>query len=289
MSVAQEQGSIKRRKRRWFQFGLRTLFLVTTALAVWLGIHTHRARQQRDAVAAIRRYGGWVRYDYHFPSGAYTYKDYDGNAESPFPSWLVDYLGIDFLHSVVQVNLNFSEDSGARQENRNRTDEALRYLPQLPNLRVLLLEGTQARDESLRYLAGLRKLERLYMWDVTEVSDAGAAHLSGLRNLRLIHLSNSKITDVSLKRFAKLPKLEELSLQFNHFTDEGLEHVAQRTALQSLWVCGRLDRENPITDAGLEHLKALKHLQSLGIQNTRVTDEGVADFAKAVPQCRIIR
>ena len=42
-----------------------------------------------------------------------------------------------------------------------------------------------------------------------------------------------------------------------------------------------------ITDAGLVHLKGLTGLQVLFLMNTKVTDAGVADLQKALPNCRV--
>jgi hypothetical protein len=87
-----------------------------------------------------------------------------------------------------------------------------------------------------------------------------------------------------------LPKLKGLSLQFNHFTDEGLKHVTHLPGLEKLSVCGKDDEEpNQITDAGLSHLKSLRKLTSLGIQNTHVTPGGIKSFLQAVPGCEITR
>jgi hypothetical protein len=276
------------RFRSLFRFSVRTLLLIVTAVAVWLGLHVHKTRVQQQSVKAVREYGGWVRYDFQFPSGKFSHKDFDPKAESNVPQWLLDRLGIDFFHSVVQVNLNYSEDSGAREENDNPSDEALQYLPGLPNLRVLLLSDTQASDASMRHLASLKRLEQLFMWDVRNVTDAGAAHLGKLRNLRYIHLSTSQITDESLRVFAGMPNLDGLSLQFNYFTDEGVKRISQLKRLESLWVCGRRDRANPITDAGLKELEKLRNLTELGIQHTQVTGKGIESFEKAVPNCRVV-
>jgi hypothetical protein len=270
------------------RFRLRTLLLAFTVASVGLGIYTNRARSQRRSVVAIQKYGGWVRYDFQFPSGDYSYKGFDAKARSWIPQWCLDQVGVDMFHNVVQVNLNYSEDSGIRQENHNPSDEALGYLAALPHLRVLLLSDTQASDDSMSNLGRLQKLQYLYMWDVSNVTDAGVAHLRGHRTLRYVHLSSSRITDKSLEVFGKMPQLEGLSLQYNRFTDEGLGHVAQLTNLTSLWVCGPEGREpSSITDAGLRQLEGLNKLTKLGIRNTKVTPAGVAAFTKAVPGCHI--
>jgi hypothetical protein len=271
-----------------FRFRLRTLLIAVTLLSVWLGFHVRRTERQRTSAAAIKEFGGWIRYDFQFPSGEFNHDDFDPKARSPIPIWLLDRLGFDFFHDVVQVNLNYSEDGGTREENHNPSDGALAHLEGFPNLRILLLSDTQASDSSLRYLAGLKKLERLYMWDVSHVSDDGVAHLRRLNNLRYIHLSSSLITDKSLAIFAEMPKLEGLSLQFNQFSDEGLKLFSHCHNLESLWVCGRQDeRPNLITDASLKRLQNLTKLKTLGVQNTLITANGLGDFSKAVPACKV--
>jgi hypothetical protein len=257
-------------------------------LSVWLAFHVRNTENQRKSVAAIHEYGGWVRYDFQFPGGEYSHRDFDPKARSRIPKWLLDGLGIDFFHDVVQVNLNYSDDSGKREENHNPSDEALQYLTGFRKLRVLLLSDSQASDFSMRHLARLKSLEYLYMWDVTHVSDQGVSYLRKLPNLQFVHLSSSQITDKSLETFAQMPKIEALSLQFNQFTDEGLKHVSQCLNLETLWVCGRQDeRPNLITDSGLKSLQKLRKLKTLGIQNTLVTFDGIEEFSKAVPACKV--
>ena len=40
-------------RRRWFQYSLRTLFVLVTVLCVWLGVTVERARKQREAVVVL--------------------------------------------------------------------------------------------------------------------------------------------------------------------------------------------------------------------------------------------
>jgi hypothetical protein len=42
-----------------------------------------------------------------------------------------------------------------------------------------------------------------------------------------------------------------------------------------------------VTDAGLEHLKGLTQLQTLWLGSTHVTDEGVRQLSRVLPNCRI--
>lgn len=282
----------KRRRIREFllrclRFRLRTLLVLLTLASIWLALHVNAARRQQKAVAAIRDYGGWMRYDYQFPGGEFSHQDFDPQAGSPIPAWLLEQFGVDMFHDVVQVNLNYSEDSGQREENDNQTDEAIAWLPSFPRLRVLLLQGNQISDESMTHLAALKSLECLMMWDANGVSDIGTAHLHGLKHLKYIHLSEAKITDRSLEMFSKMPQLEELSLQFNAFSDAGVSELSSMRNLTKLWVCGAKGRRNSITDASLVALSRLPKLTALGVQNTDVSANGVDKFKRALPGCQI--
>ena len=47
--------------------------------------------------------------------------------------------------------------------------------------------------------------------------------------------------------------------------------------------------ETPVTDAGRKELAPLQKLTHLGLVGTRVTKKGVAEFQKALPNCKIVR
>ena len=105
---ANSDSSTQRRSRRYsraFRLSIRGLFLsifVVCALLAWL---TNKAVQQRRAVNYIRSMGGLVFYDYDFSDGDPTRggpNTFVDEAKSNAPSWLVDRLGIDFFHTVVE-------------------------------------------------------------------------------------------------------------------------------------------------------------------------------------------
>ena len=57
------------------------------------------------------------------------------------------------------------------------------------------------------------------------------------------------------------------------------------TSLQTLYLGGP-----KFTDAGLAHLKGMTKLQELSLgYNKQVTDAGVAELKKALPNCKIIK
>ena len=72
-------------ERLRFQFKLRTLLVAVLLLSLplsWVAVGMERARKQREAVEAIVKLGGGVRYDYH--DGVC-----DPAEHPPVPSWLL--------------------------------------------------------------------------------------------------------------------------------------------------------------------------------------------------------
>ncbi len=100
--------------------------------------------------------------------------------------------------------------------------------------------------------------------------DDDLQRLKDLTSLRILLIESDNITDDSLDHLTALNDLEELDLTFcNGGTD------------QPVGAAGG------ITDRGLEHLKALKQLKRLGLEETRVTDDGVERLQQALPNCEI--
>lgn len=89
--------------RRYLTFSPRTLFVLTTALAVWLGVVVNRVREQREAVKAIEALGGEVRYDWQLRYLPGT-TNLRVEPEPPGPACLRRILGDDFFQDVHAVD-----------------------------------------------------------------------------------------------------------------------------------------------------------------------------------------
>jgi hypothetical protein len=176
-----------KRKRRWFQFSLRALLIFTVICAVaagWLGETIERKRKEREAVAALVKLGGNVRYDYQRESG-----------NPPGPDWLRGLLGADCFSEVDSV-IFFPNVTGV-------TDAALENLKPLIQLqRLELWTGKDITDAGLVNLEGLAQLQMLGLRG-TQISDAGLAHLAGLKRLRSLELTGTKISQGAVTDFQK--------------------------------------------------------------------------------------
>lgn len=265
--------------KRFLRFRLKTLLALVTLLSLYLGWHVYSTNRQKQAVGAIRNLGGWVYYDFQIVDDKF-----DPNGQSWVPERIRSRLGVDFFHSVVQVNMVYNDDGKARLDNNQTSGDAMRYVGQLKDVEVLLLKEGQATDENLQYVAGLPRLRRLYMWDAANVSDFGIQQLGKLKNLKYVHCSEARLTDVSLDVFGRMPQLDGLSLQGNRFTDLGLERLKSLSNLNSLWI-GR--GETRITDVGLKHVYGLKKLREFDVQGSPITMSGLQELQKAIPRLKV--
>jgi len=115
-------------------------------------------------------------------------------------------------------------------------------------------------DEELPAIEPFQKLETLEIWQ-TNLGDSGLAHIAKLANLKTLDISKCKnVTGAGVGELTKLVKLETLNLS-----------------------------ETGIDDAGLEKLSTMHQLKSLDLKLTRVTDDAVAKFRSAVPECKVVK
>ncbi len=160
-----------KRKRRWYQFSLRSLMIFTTIVAVGFGWIVKK-RHEQALVAGIREHGGGVEY------------------YSSCPTWLRWLLGSNSFNDIQYAWLTRADDA------------TLRSLAELTRLRGLHLFGDGVTDAGLTNLKGLAQLQWLYL-DHTLVTDAGLVNLKGLTQLQCLRLESDLVTDTG---FANLKK-----------------------------------------------------------------------------------
>jgi hypothetical protein len=148
-----------------------------------------------------------------------------------------------------------------------------------------------ARDVTDEQLAGLEALKDVPLRDLTvasaKMSDAGLAHIAQLGSVRYLYLSACRrITDDGLAHLKKMADLEQLWLTVNdQITDDGVKSLTELKKLRSLSLFGC----KRVTDEGARSLQKLSGLKFVFFGGTGVTDKGVADLQKALPQCEVKR
>jgi hypothetical protein len=185
-------------KLRWFQYRLRTLFVLTTLVAIgmsWVAVTMQQQRREGAAAQAIEKAGGDVKTE---------------------ATWLGRVLRDDSLVRVISVDLG----------GRSVADAELVHLQGMSQLQWLSLYNTRVTDAGLVHLRGLGQLQTLNL-NRTEVTDAGLVHLEGLRQLQSLSFDDTKITDAGLAHLEGLHQLQELWLYKTKVTDAGMKKLQQ--------------------------------------------------------------
>ena len=257
-------------RRRWFQFRLRTLLLVTIAFNIafcWVAFKLKQARTQREAVEAVLHMRGQVFYRYsQSPFGT-------GASDTPLaPEWLTKALGDDFWGDVVRVDIYHHNDL---------LNDKLERLEQFSQLKNLTLWNDSLSDDDLAHCTALSQLENLNLGG-NRITDSGIVHVLKLKHLTSLNLWMNRITDSGVARLSGLTQLTDLNLGLNPITDVGARHLVHLTNLKSLCLEG-----TSVTDGSLEPLKQLKQLRSLNLSRTTVSGSLVNELQTALPNCVI--
>jgi hypothetical protein len=281
----------KKPRARWKTISLRGLLLVVLGIGLWLGWLANKAREQREAVAALQKFGGFAHYDREFvnapvkvPRGNLIWKPSWGTftkLRKPWaPDWLRQAVGDEYFQSLAHVSLYVDIKKGladASWVNMGPADDALRKLASQSSVRTLQIGGDQVTDDNLLYVGQMTGLEELSISWGFPLTDKGFVHPSGLKRLRILEVDHSKMTDSSLEAFGKPTNLEELRLGGDVFSDRGLGYLSRLVRLKHLWFWAG---NHQITDAGLEFLKEMKELQYLNLAGWHVSDEAIATLSE---------
>lgn len=112
-------------------------------------------------------------------------------------------------------------------------DVHLANLQGLPDVEQLYVASPKVTDEGLKFVQHLKQLRTLNL-NATGVTDAGMTRLAHLACLRSLYLEETGIADVGMAHLSRLPELRTLSLCGTRITDNGLQHVRKMTRLDVL-------------------------------------------------------
>jgi hypothetical protein len=181
------------RLRRFFRFSLRWLFVGVTILSVWLGVVSHRARQQRAAVEELRSAGANV-----------GFKD-----AQPFGAWVHSLIGDEYGRTVWGVVYAYSR--------RELCDDDLKPLYKLTALTALYLDPILGGTERGTFREK-RRLER----HCGTFTKAGLSELGMLTALTELCVVSKEIDDDVLLAWQSLVNLETLKVGTPSLTVEGI-------------------------------------------------------------------
>jgi hypothetical protein len=184
--------------RRVFRFSLRGLFVGVTILAIWLGVISHRARQERAAIHELTQAGASFLFD----------DQYDDHRRW-FTTWLHGVVGGEFFRTVRTVGYG-----GAP---RPLVDDDLMPLYKLTTLTGLYIDpllgdgdykghkGFEPRCGSFtkQGLSELGKLTSLTYLEVVskEIDDDILLAWQSLVNLETLRLGTPSLTPDAILRF----------------------------------------------------------------------------------------
>lgn len=249
--------------RGLLRFSLRGLIVVVVVIGGSLGWIVRNARVQQEAVAALRKAGAGVYYDWEWTSGKHV-----AGGKPWVPTRIVEVVGVDYFGHVSHVYYGRAALFQTIEElQRKLEDEAL-------NSKVDL-------NEQPDFVIGCRPMDEL---PVVKPSRPLLPLLKELTKLSSLDLNFTDLGGERLEDFEELSSLRELDLSFTRFTDAGLVH------LRGLKNLSRLNlSQTRVTDAGLVQLKGLACLSQLDLSETQVTEIGIKELLQALPNLKIIR
>jgi hypothetical protein len=229
------------------RFSLRSVFLsifLSCVAFAWLGLKVREGRRQALAVGQVSSLGAAVTYE---PELMFM------------PVWIEAILGRDMFRSVERVTCAEGTD----------VTSVLSWTRAFPSLTQLDLTAAHINDEDLKVIGGMRQLNFLSLYDASNVTDQGIAHLAGSPSLETLWLSGTQVSDTGIGHVARCHSLTNLGLADTSISDDALADVARLDHLVVLNLAWTL-----VTDAGMREIARLPSVGALLLGATKVGDEG---------------
>ena len=139
------------------------------------------------------------------------------------------------------------------ERSKGVNDNGLKYLAELPALKVLRLKNCHITDSELKILATFPVLTDLNLENNSAVTDGGALFIPQFRALQSLNLGMTEITNKALEYISKSPSLVSLDLvECVSIDDKGLESLAKLVSLKRL----NLHSRHRFSFTGLEHFQS---------------------------------
>ena len=179
------------------------------------------------------------------------------------------------------------------------TAPGLDYLPQLKELRTLILEGcrhwdvgvlkpflhchklvhlnlrgwNQLQNDHLKYVQEFQQMYELNLSQCVHIGDQGIQHLKPLTELSDLNLSSCpEITSLSMIKLGQFfQKLTSLNVSYcTQLTNQSMTHIGTLYQLEHLYLDGCM----ALTDEGIDFLRPILHLKTFSISGVFGIESG---------------
>jgi hypothetical protein len=198
--------------RSFLQTSIRGMAIAIAVMAIGLAVFVNGAMRQRAAVNAIEAGNGRVLYDFHKTQQG----DFDPNASSPLPQWLLSWLGVDYWHPVIFVDL----------DSPTITNDSLDLLSGFPRLEILHISNASITNEGLSKLKELTQLHTLTL-NSDGINDSALVHIRALPALTTLEFHGTTISDEGIVSLDTMKRLKKLWLDESKVSERGINRLRE--------------------------------------------------------------
>jgi hypothetical protein len=197
--------------------------LVVLGGLVWLiawGVQRTKKQAERSHARKVLREEGFIL--------VLDQKDHavrsDDLAGLTFKRPLLQSKEVPFQRELISQIALFDELQILKLRNSFLTDDELKSLSSLRQLRELDISGSVVTDEGLSVLAEFPELEELDI-SLTKVRGPGLRHLKSLEKLRVLRVTNNEIPDSALPYLEMLTQLKSIDVRRTWLSNESKEKL----------------------------------------------------------------
>jgi hypothetical protein len=286
------------KRRRWFQFSMRTLLIVTLLIgagAAWLSSEIRRAKRQEAAVEALREGGATIIFAHEriiaYENSAWRSTPIIVAQSKPGPQWLRHWLGLDLFSRVASVEIRIDP-----KEDLPRFESQVALLADVPSVESVSLtllsvdDSLVISDAVVDRIVALPNLNSLSLvgdrrlltypiqdgvsHDVVDLSEMAWRRLAEATSIESLSLICIRLNEQSLKSITAMTHLRELEVEIDgHLSDDAISILAGCDKLTRLHLVAK-----GLTEQSLPRIAALPDLTDLTLRMD-LTNEAIRQLA----------